>query len=99
MGLVAGEQDPLAFLLAQAVGYLAGAAFAAIHAFPTTGEPSPSFIGAGTSSNPFLKDLQGLLAIVRGRQSSQSSLQKAWIFLRQSTVLPQRPSAHSATPP
>ena len=33
--------------------------------------------GAGTSSNPFLKDLKGLLAIVRGRQSSPSSPQKA----------------------
>ncbi len=59
LGLVAGEQDPLAFLLAQAVG---------------------QFTGAGTSSNPFLKDLKGLLAIVRGRQSSPSSPQKAWIF-------------------
>ena len=34
MGLVAGEQDPLAFLLAQAVGHMAATAFAAIHAFP-----------------------------------------------------------------
>ena len=87
MGLVAGEQDPLAFLLAQAVGHLAATAFAAIHAFPITGELPPSFTGAGTSSNPFLKDLKGFLAIVRGRQSSPSSPQKAWIFLRQSTVL------------
>ncbi|MFZ4804436.1 MAG: ATP-binding protein [Synechococcus lacustris] len=35
LGLVAGEQDPLAFLLAQAVGHLAATAFAAIHAFPS----------------------------------------------------------------
>ena len=80
MGLVAGEQDPLAFLLAQAVGHLAATAFAAIHAFPIAGELPPSFNGAGTSSNPFLKDLKGLLAIVRGRQSSPSSPLKAWIF-------------------
>ncbi len=80
MGLVAGEQDPLAFLLAQAVGHLAATAFAAIHAFPITGELPYSFTGAGISSYPFLKDLKGLLAIVRGRQSSPSSPQKAWIF-------------------
>ena len=43
LGLVAGEQDPLAFLLAQAEGHLAVTAFAAIHAFPITGElPTPA---------------------------------------------------------
>jgi hypothetical protein len=34
LGLVAGEQDPLAFLLAEPVGYLAGAAFTAISSVP-----------------------------------------------------------------
>jgi hypothetical protein len=91
LGLFAGEQDTLAFRLAQAVGHLAATAFAAIHAFPITGELPPTFNGAGTSRNPFLKDLKGLLAIVRGRQSSPSSPQKAWIFFRQSTVLPPLP--------
>ena len=84
MGLFADEQDSLAFRLAQAVGHLATTAFAAIHAFPITGELPPTFNGAGTSRNPILKDLKGLLAIVRGRQSSPSSPQKAWIFLRKS---------------
>jgi len=41
IGLVAGEQDPSAFLLAQAVHHLAATAFAAIHAFPITGKLLP----------------------------------------------------------
>ena len=42
-GLVAGQQDTLALLLVQAVGRLADSAFAAIHAFPITGElPTPA---------------------------------------------------------
>jgi hypothetical protein len=65
--LVSSEQDPLAFLPAQPMGHLAATGYAAVHAFPITGELPPSFTGAGTSSDPFLKDLQGLLAIVRGR--------------------------------
>jgi hypothetical protein len=35
------------------------------------------FTGEGTSNDPFLEDLQGLLAIVQGSWSSSSSSQKA----------------------
>ena len=62
------------------MGYLAASALAANHAFPITTELLPSFTGAGISSNPFLNDLMGLLAIFRGRQFSPSTPQKAWIF-------------------
>jgi hypothetical protein len=43
LGLVAGEQDPLAFLLAQAVGHMAATAFTAINAILITGKlPTPA---------------------------------------------------------
>ena len=63
---------------AKPVGHLTATAFAAIHAFPITGKlPTPAlqpcsahahelghFFGAGISSNPFFKDMHGLLGIV-----------------------------------
>gem|GEM_PF-1497324 len=92
--LVAGEQDPLAFLVAEAVSHMAMAAFTAIGAVPITCELPPPALqraqahaqqlgqltGSGTVGKALIENLQGLPAIVRGRQSSPSSPQKAWIF-------------------
>jgi hypothetical protein len=87
--LVAGEQDPLAFLRAQAVRHQAVAAFTAIKAGPITCElPPPTlqraqayaqqhrdFTGPCPSHHRGIKDLQGLTAILGGGQSSPSSPQ------------------------
>ena len=86
-GFVAGQQDPLAFFLAEAVSDMAVAAFAAIDAITVTselaapalqrGEPHAQqqrqLMGSGTVSNALIQDLQSLLAINRRRQSSPSS--------------------------
>jgi hypothetical protein len=92
--LVAGQQDPLAFFFAEAMGHVAVAALAAIDTITVTSElPAPALqrgqphakqqrqlMGPGTVSNALIEDLQSLLAINRRRQSSPSSPQKAWIF-------------------
>jgi len=76
--LVAGEQDPLAFLFAQAVRHMAVAALATVDAITVTnkltapalqrGEPNAEqqgkLTGSGTIAHTLIKDLQGLPAIV-----------------------------------
>lgn len=93
-GLIAGEQDPLAFLLAEAVGHMAAAALATIHTVPITrklavptlqrGEANTQqqgqLSGTSTSGNPLIHDLESLLAVFGRGHSSASSPQKAWIF-------------------
>ena len=88
---VAGEQDPLALFFAEAVGYMAMAAFAAVQAVPIACElPPPAlqrrqphaqqpgqFAGPGTVGHSLIEDLQSLLAVDRRGQSSPSSPQKA----------------------
>jgi hypothetical protein len=88
---VAGEQDPLAFLLAETVSHVPAAALAAVDAITVTnkltaptlqrGEPHAEqqgqFTRSGTIGHALVEDLQGLPAIVRRGQSSPSSPQKA----------------------
>ena len=73
IALVAGEQDPLAFLLAQSVRNQALAAFTAIDAVPSTnklsppglqgGEPHTQQISHHSSPGPSrIEDLRGLAA-------------------------------------
>jgi hypothetical protein len=87
--LVAGEQDPLAFLACEAMGHMALAALAAVHTVHITGElPAPAlqrgeanaqqgghFSGPSTGCHGGIKNLQGLAAILGGGQSSPSSPQ------------------------
>jgi hypothetical protein len=87
-------QDPLALLLREALRNQTGAAFTAIDAVPITLELAPpalqaaepyaqgpgQLIGAGACGDSLIEDPMSLPAIVRGRQSSPSSPQKAWIF-------------------
>jgi len=87
--LVAGEQDPLALLVAQAMRHQAVAAFTAIQAVPITRELPPPALQGGephaqhrrhlsgrcTSRNGLIEDLQGLAAILRCGQSTSSSPQ------------------------
>jgi hypothetical protein len=89
--LIAGQQDPLAFLLTEAVCHVAVAALAPVDAITVTnkltapalqrGEPHAEqqgkLTGSGTIGHALIKDVQGLPAIVRRRQSSPSSPQKA----------------------
>ena len=89
--LVAGQQDPLAFLLAEAVSHVPAAALATVDAITVTskltapalqrGEPHTKqqgqFTRSGTIGHALIEDLQGLPSIVRRRQSSPSSPQKA----------------------
>jgi hypothetical protein len=81
----------LAFLLTEAVCHVAVAALTPVHAITVTrkqtaptlqrGEPNAEqqgqFARSGTIGNTLIEDLQGLPAIVRRRQSSPSSPQKA----------------------
>jgi hypothetical protein len=87
--LVAGEQDPLALLVAEAVRNKAVAAFAAVQAVPITRKlPPPALQGAesdpkqsGHLTGPCpgghgaIENLQGLAAITGRRQSPASSPQ------------------------
>jgi hypothetical protein len=89
--LVAGQQDALAFFLTEAMSHVAVAALATIDTITVTSElPAPALqrrqthaqqqrqlTGTGTVSDALIEDLQSLLAINRGRQSSPSSPQKA----------------------
>ena len=89
--LVAGQQDALAFFLTEAMSHVAVAALATIDTITVTSElPAPALqrrqthaqqqrqlTGTGAVSDALIKDLQSLLAINRGRQSSPSSPQKA----------------------
>ena len=77
--LIAGQQDPLAFLLAEAVSHVAAAALATVDAITVTskltapalqrGEPHTEqqgqFTGLGTIGSALVEDLQCLPAIVR----------------------------------
>ena len=88
---VASQQDPLAFLLTEPVCHVAAAALAAVDSISVTnkltapalqrGEPHTEQQGQSTGSrtigHALVEDLQGLPAIVRRRQSSPSSPQKA----------------------
>ena len=90
LGLDAGQQDPLAFLLTEAVCHVAVAALALVDAITVTRKltaPTPQrsepnaeqqdqLTGPGTIGHTLIEDLQGLPAIVRRRQSSPSSPQK-----------------------
>jgi hypothetical protein len=94
--MVAGEQDPLAFLLTQAVSDMAGAAFTAVLAVPiTTKGLAPAFEGAQANadltagahqagaSGIRLADQLDHLPPARGAgQPSASSEQKASHFFR-----------------
>jgi hypothetical protein len=87
--LVAGEQDPLALLLREAVRNKAGPAFAAIDAIPISRELTPPALQGGepqaqesrhltgprTSCHGGIEDLDGLAAIQRRSQASPSSPQ------------------------
>jgi hypothetical protein len=88
---VASQQDPLAFFLTEAVSHVSAAALATVDAITVTskltapalqrGEPHTEQQGQSTGSrtigHALVEDLQGLPAIVRRRQSSPSSPQKA----------------------
>ena len=90
-GLVAGEEDPLAFFFAEAVRDMTVAALTSVHAITVRSKlPAPALqrrqahaeqqgqlTGPGTMSHALIEDLQGLPAIARRRQSSPSSPQKA----------------------
>jgi hypothetical protein len=94
--LIAGKQDPLAFLLAQAMGDMAGAASTAVLADPFTQEALPPALeGAqgnadlpagsveGGAAGLGLTDQLNCLLPVRGTgQPSASSEQKASHFFR-----------------
>lgn len=87
---VAGQQDSLAFLFAEAVGHVAVAVFKAVDAIIFTSELTPPLLqrpdayveqpcqiaGPSTICHSLVKYLQGLLAVVRRGQSSPSSSQK-----------------------
>jgi len=87
--LVAGEQDPLALLVAQAMRHHAVAAFTAITSVPITGKLSPPALQGGephaqhsrhltspcTRRHAGIEDRQGLAPIRRRRQSSSPSPQ------------------------
>jgi hypothetical protein len=45
--LVAGQQDPLAILIAEAVGHLAMASVSAVHTVPITQESTPPTLEGG----------------------------------------------------
>jgi hypothetical protein len=89
--LVAGQQDPLAFLLTEAVCHVAVAALASVDAITVTskltaptlqrGEPNAEqqgqFTRSRTIGHALVEDLQGLPTIVRRGQSSPASPQKA----------------------
>ncbi len=89
--LVAGQQDPLAFFFAEAMGDVAEAALAAVNAITVTSELTPptlqrgepdsekhsQLMGTSPISHALIKDLQSLLAVVGRGQSSPSSPQKA----------------------
>ena len=92
--MVAGVQNPLSLLFCQAVRHLAGAAFTAIQTVPVTrklatptlqgAQPHPKqlgqFAGPGDPFQALFQDLQSPPAIIRRRQASPSSPQRAWIF-------------------
>ena len=87
--LVAGEEDSLALLVAQAMRHQAVAAFTAIQSVPNTGELSPPALQGGepnaqhsrhlTGPSPGrhsgIENLQGLEAICRRGQSPSPSPQ------------------------
>ena len=84
----------MAFLLAEAVSHMAAAALAPVDAITVTGkqtapalqrgephaEQQGQLTGPRTLGDALIEDLQGLPAIVRRRQSSPSSPQKAWSY-------------------
>jgi hypothetical protein len=88
---VASQQDPLAFLLTEAVSHVPATALAPVNAITVTskltapalqrrephGKQQGQFTSPGTIGHALVKDLQGLPAIVRRGQSSPSSPQKA----------------------
>jgi Cys-tRNA synthase (O-phospho-L-seryl-tRNA:Cys-tRNA synthase) len=90
-GLFAGEQDALAFLLAKAVSHLPAAALTPVDAITVSRELTAlalqgrqahaqkqrQLTGSGTIGHALIKDVQVLPAVVRRRQSSPSSPQKA----------------------
>jgi hypothetical protein len=89
LGFVAGEQDPLALLVGEAVRHQAVAAFTAVQAVPITRKLPPPTLQRGQThaqqsghlSDPCtgrpgdIEDLQGLAAILRCGQSTSSSPQ------------------------
>ena len=91
LGLVAGEEDPLAFFFAEAVSNVAVAALTLVHTISGTSELPASalqrgeddaqknsqLMGTGAISNAFIQDLQSLPSVVGRGQSSPSSPQKA----------------------
>ncbi len=103
--LVVVEQDPLALFLTQAVGHMAGAASAAVHAVPYTCELMPSALQSGEShakqfgelGSPCAGRRSGIedpksLPPVRGAgQPSASSEQKASHFFEASAMPPSPP--------
>jgi hypothetical protein len=88
---VASQQDPLAFLLTEAVSHVPAPALTPIDAITVSreltapalqrGEPHAEqkgqLTGSGTIGDALIEDLQGLPAIVRRRQSSPSFPQRA----------------------
>jgi hypothetical protein len=90
-GFVAGQQDELAFFLAEALRHMAMVAFATIDAITVTSEQAAPALQRGgphaqqqrqlagvyTIGDALIEDLQSLLAINRRGQSSPSSPQKA----------------------
>ncbi len=93
---MAGEQDPLAFILAQAVNDRAGTPFTAVLAVPNTKKVlSPAYEGAqrhadfaagahqaGASGSRLAKQLDCLPPVRCAGQTSASSEQKASHFFR-----------------
>jgi hypothetical protein len=87
--LVAGEQDPLAFLACEAVSYVAVAAFAAVDTITDTSkltapslqrgeantQQSSHHSGQSTGHHGSIEDLNGLAGILRCGQSPSSSPQ------------------------
>ena len=88
---VASQQDPLAFLLTEAVSHVPAAALATIDTITVSSkltapalqrrqahaQKQSQLTSSGTVDDALVEDLQGLPAIVRRRQSSPSSPQKA----------------------
>ncbi len=92
------QQDPLAFLLAEAMGDVPGNAFAAIDAITFTNELAAPVLQRGevhaqqqrqlarasAFSDALIKDLQRLLAIVWGCQSGIAPIR--WTGIRASAI-------------
>jgi len=100
--LIAGEQDSLTFLVAQAMRHPAVAAFTAIAAVPNTGELSPPALQGGEPHAQHSRHLTGPAPAATAASRISGALRRSAAAVNLPRPLPSRPGSFlrpSAMPP